>query len=105
MIRLMRANGGEALNSPEAIGALREAGRALQESLGAGVPAAGVPGVPGLELLPAEPPAEDLLPWLLRRLQVAAAEGPAIARAANAALAALGNSQTMGYKAASGGTR
>lgn len=108
MIRLMRAKGGEALRSPEAIGALREAGRALQASLDTGVPGTDLPdlpGLPGLELLPAEPPAEDLLPWLLRRLEVAAAEGPAIARAASAALAALGKSRTMGYKAASGGIR
>jgi hypothetical protein len=44
---------------------------------------------PGLELLPAEPPSQSILPWLMRRLQVAVHDGNEVARAARGVLNAL----------------
>ncbi|MCO5108969.1 MAG: FUSC family protein [Burkholderiaceae bacterium] len=106
MIRLMLAQGGAPLRSPDVLAALRETDRALQAALGPGLDVEAGPRAPDdLALLPAAPPTEDLLPWLSRRLGVAAAEGPAIARAARAALGRLGNARWIGYKAESGGSR
>jgi uncharacterized membrane protein YccC len=90
MVRLTLARTSEELNRPEAAAALRAADAALNIALTSKGPADASPAEePGLELLPAEPPAQSILPWLLRRLQVTVHDGNEVARAARSALDVL----------------
>ncbi len=92
VIRLMLARSSAELGRPEASAALHDSQALLRACLAPEAPAccdAESPDSPGLESLPAEPPAHDRLPWLLRRLRVSLNEARKIRHAAAAALAAL----------------
>jgi len=92
MVRLMLARRSVELERPEAAAALQAAHASLQANLAVGGPPATTsfhPDASVLELLPVEPPTQDLLPWLLRRLQVTVRDSGEVARAARAALARL----------------
>jgi hypothetical protein len=79
-----------ALDRPQAAAALQAADAALNAALTSTAPADPAPvEAPGLELLPAEPPAQSILPWLLRRLQVTVHDGNEVARAARRVLNVL----------------
>jgi len=69
--------------------ALGEARAALAASLslqeGPARPPPSYPG--GLSMLPIEAPADDVMPWLLRRLQVLAHDAQCVQAAANEAIA------------------
>lgn len=102
MIRLLLTHRGAELDRPEAAAALESAERALCASL---TPDRStdllVPALVPLaqDMLPAEPPAQNALPWLLWRLHVAVHDGSKAASAAQAALARL-----AGHRARSGQT-
>lgn len=92
MIRLLLTHRSAELDRPEAAAALAAAKDALDASLTPDRP----PDVPSPALqqlaqgmLPAEPPAQDPLPWLLWRLRVAVHDGSKAADAAREALARL----------------
>jgi uncharacterized membrane protein YccC len=92
VVRLMLARASADLERPEASAALKTSQAALHACLSPETLTdrnAGPPDPAGLEILPVEPPAHDLLPWLLRRLRVSIKESRKIRQAAAAALAAL----------------
>lgn len=92
VVRLMLARASAELDRPEATTALRSSQAMLHACLSPQASAAcnaEPPAPAGLEFLPAEPPAHDLLPWLLRRLRVSIKEGQKIREAAATALAEL----------------
>jgi uncharacterized membrane protein YccC len=90
MVRLTLARTSAELDRPEAAAALQAADAALNAALTSSAPADPAPvEAPGLELLPAEPPAQSILPWLLRRLQVTVHDGNEVARAARRVLNGL----------------
>jgi hypothetical protein len=61
----------------------------LQAQLTLASAPAAEPPAPGLLSLPEEPPAEEPLPWLQRRLQVTVHDGYRVGRAARALLGQL----------------
>jgi uncharacterized membrane protein YccC len=90
MVRLTLARSSAELDRPEAAAALQAADAALNAALTSSAPVDSAPAeAPGLELLPAEPPAQTILPWLLRRLQVTVHDGNEVARAARCVLNVL----------------
>ena len=98
VLRLMLARSSEELDRPEATAALQAASEALNAALAASPPpaaeASATPGIGigieiGLEHLPAEPPTQALLPWLLWRLQVTVHDARVTGVAASRALASL----------------
>ena len=92
LIRLMLTQRGAELDRPEAAAALDAAKRALTAALtldsSADLPPSTL-GAPAEDMLPVEPPARDVLPWLLWRLRVTVHDGVEAARAAASALARL----------------
>ena len=93
VLRLMLARGSDELGRPEASAALQAASEALGKALAASAPVADDSAAPaieiGLEHLPAEPPTQALLPWLLWRLQVTVHDARVTGVAASRALASL----------------
>jgi uncharacterized membrane protein YccC len=95
VLRLMLARGSAELDRPEATAALQTASEALNAALAASAPspvadAGATPGIEiGVEHLPAEPPTQALLPWLLWRLQVTVHDARVTGVAASRALASL----------------
>jgi hypothetical protein len=96
VLRLMLARSSAELDRPEATAALQTAIEALNAALAAAPPSAAeasaAPGIGieiGLEHLPAEPPTQALLPWLLWRLQVTVHDARVTGVAASRALASL----------------
>ncbi len=92
MIRLLLTHRSAELDRPEATAALEDAKNALQASLApdrsAESPAPAL-GPLAQDMLPAEAPAQNALPWLLWRLHVAVHDGNKAADAARAALSRL----------------
>ena len=90
MVRLTLARRADALAGPQAAAALHEAAQALARGLDLKQPVstsqAGAAG-DTLEVLPAEAPADNILPWLHRRLQWLVLDGERIRAAAERALA------------------
>lgn len=87
MVRLTLARRSADLTGPVASAALAQAGAALARSLSlqpAEAPAADAPSS-----LPQAPPADDIVPWLERRLQLLAQDAWCIHRAAQQALASV----------------
>jgi uncharacterized membrane protein YccC len=93
VIRLMLLRRRDELDRPEVPQALRTAAERLASHLDVGRPAESngppAPAPLGLESLPLEPPLHDPVPWLLRRLQVAASDASEVRRASRAALATV----------------
>ena len=94
VIRLMLVRRASELGQPEVGEALRATHAELSTRLDPkqradDLPPAAMPL--GLESLPAEPPLNDPVPWLLRRLQVAAHDAQQACGAARAAVARLAN--------------
>lgn len=91
-IRLMLARGAAQLREPAAATALQAASKDLSHALtrqdqsdGPGSP----PDAQWVDALPQEPPSDDPLPWLLRRLQLSLDDAHRVRGAASAALARL----------------
>lgn len=90
-IRLMRLRRRIEPDPPETSRALQEAAQALQAALALQAPAeAGAPGPRATEVaLPAEPPAQDALPWLQRRLEISLDNARQVGEAARSVLSRL----------------
>ncbi|HEX7441689.1 MAG TPA: FUSC family protein, partial [Caldimonas sp.] len=91
-IRLMLARGTAQLREPSAAAALQAASKDLSDVLTRqGLPDASgsAPDARWVDALPQEPPSNDLLPWLLRRLQLSLHDARRVRGAASAALARL----------------
>ena len=88
MLRLTLARRGTELTGPAAESALRQAGQALASSLNlkSPQPDSGPDETEALSPLPQEAPAENILPWFERRLQLLAYDGRRIRSAALQAL-------------------
>jgi len=95
VIRLMLVRRRGEIDRPEVPAAVQSAAGRLAGLLDPRKLAEGdppqMPTVLGLESLPVEPPMSDPVPWLLRRLQVAAIEAGKVRRASRATLGALKN--------------
>ncbi|MEW6706031.1 MAG: FUSC family membrane protein [Pseudomonadota bacterium] len=91
VVRMMLVQRAQGLQSPAAAEALRAAEAVLREQLHADAAAPAQPpaSAPDLQALPGEPPAENPLPWLQRRLQVSALDAYRVGTAARALLARL----------------
>ncbi len=91
MVRVMLAQLADQGQTPSAIDALRDAASALAawlDPLGPEGPPAEASDLDGLELIPVQLPAGDVIPWLSRRLKLLVHEARQIRAAAQAALAA-----------------
>lgn len=90
VVRLMLARHAPALAAPAALAALQQGADRLSATLDPATPGAtDAAGPLGLDQLPAEPPSQELLPWLQWRLQVTQHDSLQVARAWRAALARL----------------
>ncbi|QPF75398.1 hypothetical protein G8A07_22395 [Roseateles sp. DAIF2] len=89
MVRLMLARRGAELQDPAVHRALRAADAELQTALKGEEAMEPPPPAEAPALLPERPPAQDLKPWLLRRLRVSVHDGHQVARAAGQATRAL----------------
>lgn len=101
MVRLMLTRRSAELDRPEATAALQTADAALNAALvPPGSAATGPAGAnaPVLERLPAEPPRQDPLPWLLWRLQLTVHDGSEAARAARSALTLLAERSAAAHR-------
>lgn len=97
MVRLMLAQHGTELDPQETMAAMQAADAALQAALQLAASPPGMAPVDlpvtdasGLDLLPLQPPTDQPLPWLQRRLQAAVHDSQAVAHAARRVLAKLG---------------
>jgi uncharacterized membrane protein YccC len=91
-IRLMLARGTAQLREPGAAAALQGASRELSDALtrqGLSDGPDSAPDTQRVDTLPQEPPSDDPLPWLLRRLQLSLHDARRVRVAASAALARL----------------
>jgi uncharacterized membrane protein YccC len=89
VVRMMLVQRAEGLRADAAGAALRAAEAELQAQLTLATAPAAEPPAPGLQALPEEPPAQDPLPWLQRRLQVTVHDGYRVGRAARALIGQL----------------
>jgi uncharacterized membrane protein YccC len=96
-IRLTLARGSPEVREPAVAAKLAEAAAALSARLAAGARAGSAEAVARAvtdddlaEALPVEPPGEDPVPWLLRRLQLSVHDALRVRQAADAALERLG---------------
>jgi outer membrane protein TolC len=91
VVRLMLARRSAELDRPEAEAALRAAGDALGACLDPAHEAqtSDIVDPRHADRLPETPPAQDVMPWLQRRLDVAVHDAQRIHRAARAAMAKL----------------
>lgn len=92
LVRLLLARRGTELDRIATDACLAAAAAALKTALSLQGPAsmpAPRAAAHGLDLLPLEAPEQNLMPWLLRRLQVLVIDGAAVERSAAAALARL----------------
>jgi hypothetical protein len=85
----MLAHRAAALRADAAAPALQAAHASLQAHLSLAGPPPEAPPVPAPQALPEAPPADNPLPWLQRRLQVAAHDGYRVGCAARVLLQAL----------------
>lgn len=89
-LRSLLARRGNELDGPTARTALHAALEAMRAALLRGQVPAEAPGEPAMTALPERPPADDPLPWLLRRLSATTSDVRRLAREAEKARAALG---------------
>ncbi len=92
MVRMMLTRRGSELEGPTAAAALKEADAALSACLSLREPAMAAGGnmdPEELSLLPMQAPAEDVTPWLMRRLQVLIQDARRIRDAAAAAVSVV----------------